>query len=150
MHKCQRLCHKGECLGDEICKQPCTTSRADCGHPCMAPCHLSLPCPVTACKAKVRSPGSRWGVGCGPGAANESRTVCSGTLAHILVGGRWLQGTSGWQRERWASVYQAWDGLFRKYPLPPDQSLSHFDRILKRDSDCPLHSFNKYLSVCFV
>ncbi|XP_061019805.1 transcriptional repressor NF-X1 isoform X1 [Dama dama] len=53
MHRCQRLCHKGECLGDEVCKQPCTSSRADCGHPCMAPCHLSLPCPVTACKAKI-------------------------------------------------------------------------------------------------
>ncbi|XP_006975399.1 transcriptional repressor NF-X1 isoform X1 [Peromyscus maniculatus bairdii] len=53
MHKCQRLCHKGECLVDEACKQPCTTPRADCGHPCMAPCHPSLPCPVTACKAKV-------------------------------------------------------------------------------------------------
>ncbi|XP_020760778.2 transcriptional repressor NF-X1 isoform X2 [Odocoileus virginianus] len=53
MHRCQRLCHKGECLGDEVCKQPCTASRADCGHPCMAPCHLSLPCPVTACKAKI-------------------------------------------------------------------------------------------------
>lgn len=38
---------------DEACKQPCTTPRADCGHPCMAPCHPSLPCPVTACKAKV-------------------------------------------------------------------------------------------------
>ncbi|XP_037652778.1 transcriptional repressor NF-X1 isoform X5 [Choloepus didactylus] len=53
MHKCQRLCHKGECLRDEACKQPCTTPRADCGHPCMAPCHLSSPCPVTACKAKI-------------------------------------------------------------------------------------------------
>ncbi|MEJ1277058.1 nuclear transcription factor X-box binding 1 [Cricetulus griseus] len=53
MHKCQRLCHKGECLVDEACKQPCTTPRVDCGHPCMAPCHPSLPCPVTACKAKV-------------------------------------------------------------------------------------------------
>lgn len=53
MHKCQRLCHKGECLVDEACKQPCITPRADCGHPCMAPCHTSSPCPVTACKAKV-------------------------------------------------------------------------------------------------
>ncbi|XP_060011212.1 transcriptional repressor NF-X1 isoform X5 [Lagenorhynchus albirostris] len=53
MHRCQRLCHKGECLVDEVCKQPCTISRADCGHPCMAPCHLSSPCPVTACKAKI-------------------------------------------------------------------------------------------------
>uniref|UniRef100_A0A2K6V2K0 Transcriptional repressor NF-X1 n=1 Tax=Saimiri boliviensis boliviensis TaxID=39432 RepID=A0A2K6V2K0_SAIBB len=53
MHKCQRLCHKGECLVDETCKQPCTTPRADCGHPCMAPCHNSSPCPVTACKTKI-------------------------------------------------------------------------------------------------
>ena len=39
---------------------------------------------------------------------------------------------------------------FRKYPLPPDQFLSPFDQILKRASDCPLHLFNKYISVCFV
>ncbi|XP_054987739.1 transcriptional repressor NF-X1 isoform X2 [Sorex araneus] len=53
MHKCQRLCHKGECLVDEICKQPCTNPRTDCGHPCMAPCHPGSPCPTTICKAKV-------------------------------------------------------------------------------------------------
>ncbi|XP_055973125.1 transcriptional repressor NF-X1 isoform X2 [Sorex fumeus] len=53
MHKCQRLCHKGECLVDEICKQPCTNLRTDCGHPCMAPCHPGSPCPTTICKAKV-------------------------------------------------------------------------------------------------
>jgi len=29
------------------------TARADCGHPCMAPCHPSSPCPMTACKAKI-------------------------------------------------------------------------------------------------
>ncbi|XP_075416143.1 transcriptional repressor NF-X1 isoform X1 [Tenrec ecaudatus] len=52
-HKCQRLCHKGDCIVDEACKQPCTTPRADCGHPCLAPCHPSSPCPPTACKSKV-------------------------------------------------------------------------------------------------
>ncbi|XP_075442086.1 transcriptional repressor NF-X1 [Ascaphus truei] len=53
MHKCKRICHKGECLIDEDCKQPCTFLRSDCGHPCMAPCHPSQPCPTSVCSAKV-------------------------------------------------------------------------------------------------
>lgn len=53
MHKCKRICHKGECLIEEDCKQPCTIARPDCSHPCMAPCHPSLPCPTTSCNAKV-------------------------------------------------------------------------------------------------
>ncbi|XP_030060668.1 transcriptional repressor NF-X1 isoform X1 [Microcaecilia unicolor] len=53
MHKCKRICHKGECLIDEECKQPCTLLRTECNHPCMAPCHPSLPCPTTSCSAKV-------------------------------------------------------------------------------------------------
>lgn len=53
MHKCKRICHKGECLIDEDCKQPCTYPRPDCGHPCLATCHPSQPCPSTACSAMV-------------------------------------------------------------------------------------------------
>ncbi|XP_054674509.1 transcriptional repressor NF-X1 isoform X4 [Grus americana] len=53
MHKCKRICHKGECLIDEECKQPCIISRLYCNHPCMAPCHPSSPCPTTSCCAKV-------------------------------------------------------------------------------------------------
>ncbi|XP_064908296.1 transcriptional repressor NF-X1 isoform X2 [Columba livia] len=53
MHKCKRICHKGECLIDEECKQPCTIPRLYCNHPCMAPCHPSSPCPTTSCSAKV-------------------------------------------------------------------------------------------------
>uniref|UniRef100_K7FMW8 Transcriptional repressor NF-X1 n=1 Tax=Pelodiscus sinensis TaxID=13735 RepID=K7FMW8_PELSI len=53
MHKCKRICHKGVCLIDEECKQPCTNLRLYCNHPCMAPCHPSLPCPATSCHAKV-------------------------------------------------------------------------------------------------
>nr|XP_009663477.1 PREDICTED: transcriptional repressor NF-X1 [Struthio camelus australis] len=53
MHKCKRICHKGECLIDEECKQPCTIPRLYCSHPCMAPCHPSSPCPTTSCSAKV-------------------------------------------------------------------------------------------------
>ncbi|XP_036595164.1 transcriptional repressor NF-X1 isoform X1 [Trichosurus vulpecula] len=53
MHKCKRICHKGECLIDEVCKQPCTIARIDCNHPCMALCHPSSPCPMNSCKAKV-------------------------------------------------------------------------------------------------
>uniref|UniRef100_A0A672TV58 Transcriptional repressor NF-X1 n=1 Tax=Strigops habroptila TaxID=2489341 RepID=A0A672TV58_STRHB len=54
MHKCKRICHKGECLIDEECKQPCIIPRLYCNHPCMAPCHPSSPCPTTSCSAKVR------------------------------------------------------------------------------------------------
>lgn len=54
MHKCKRICHKGECLIDEECKQPCIIPRLYCNHPCMAPCHPSSPCPTTSCCAKVR------------------------------------------------------------------------------------------------
>ncbi|XP_025070859.1 transcriptional repressor NF-X1 isoform X3 [Alligator sinensis] len=53
MHKCKRICHKGDCLIDEECKQPCTIPRVYCNHPCMAPCHPSLPCPTTSCNTKV-------------------------------------------------------------------------------------------------
>lgn len=56
MHKCKRICHKGECLIDEECKQPCIIPRLYCNHPCMAPCHPSSPCPTTSCCAKVRYP----------------------------------------------------------------------------------------------
>ncbi|KAH0618018.1 hypothetical protein JD844_016932 [Phrynosoma platyrhinos] len=53
MHKCKRICHKGECLIDEECRQPCTILRLHCNHPCMSPCHPSLPCPTTSCSSKV-------------------------------------------------------------------------------------------------
>ncbi|XP_059705327.1 transcriptional repressor NF-X1 isoform X6 [Haemorhous mexicanus] len=53
MHKCKRICHKGECLIDEECKQPCIIPRLYCNHPCMAPCHPSSRCPTTSCCAKV-------------------------------------------------------------------------------------------------
>ncbi|XP_069814268.1 transcriptional repressor NF-X1 [Dendropsophus ebraccatus] len=53
MHKCKRICHKGECLIDEDCKQPCTLPRPDCGHPCLAPCHPAQPCPPSTCSAMV-------------------------------------------------------------------------------------------------
>lgn len=53
MHKCKRICHKGECLIDEECKQPCIIPRLYCSHACMAPCHPSSPCPTTSCCAKV-------------------------------------------------------------------------------------------------
>uniref|UniRef100_A0A2D4LF16 Transcriptional repressor NF-X1 n=2 Tax=Micrurus spixii TaxID=129469 RepID=A0A2D4LF16_9SAUR len=53
MHKCKRICHKGECLIDEECRQPCTILRLHCNHPCMSPCHPSLPCPTTPCRSKV-------------------------------------------------------------------------------------------------
>ncbi|KAM8967681.1 transcriptional repressor NF-X1 isoform 2-T2 [Pelodytes ibericus] len=53
MHKCKRICHKGECLIGEDCKQPCTYLRPDCGHPCFAVCHPCQPCPSSACNAKI-------------------------------------------------------------------------------------------------
>ncbi|XP_031759363.1 transcriptional repressor NF-X1 isoform X1 [Xenopus tropicalis] len=53
MHKCKRICHKGECLINEDCKQPCDLQRPDCGHPCMTPCHPAEPCPPSVCNAKV-------------------------------------------------------------------------------------------------
>ncbi|XP_048371138.1 transcriptional repressor NF-X1 isoform X2 [Sphaerodactylus townsendi] len=53
MHKCKRICHKAECLIDEECRQPCTILRLHCNHPCMSPCHPSLPCPTTSCSTKV-------------------------------------------------------------------------------------------------
>ncbi|KAG8442538.1 hypothetical protein GDO86_011368 [Hymenochirus boettgeri] len=53
MHKCKRICHKGECLIDEDCKQPCFLQRPDCGHSCMAACHPAQPCPLSVCNTKV-------------------------------------------------------------------------------------------------
>ncbi|XP_069047165.1 transcriptional repressor NF-X1 isoform X2 [Lepisosteus oculatus] len=53
MHKCRRICHRGECVTEELCKQPCSTARQECGHPCAAPCHPDSPCPRTPCPAKV-------------------------------------------------------------------------------------------------
>ncbi|XP_024135844.1 transcriptional repressor NF-X1 [Oryzias melastigma] len=53
MHRCKRLCHRGECLPDGGCQQPCALPRPDCGHPCSAPCHTGSSCPRTTCTAKV-------------------------------------------------------------------------------------------------
>ncbi|PIK49598.1 putative transcriptional repressor NF-X1-like [Apostichopus japonicus] len=54
-HTCQKICHKGPCEEGGVCTQPCTVLRSDCGHPCSAPCHVGLACPMvwTYCKAKV-------------------------------------------------------------------------------------------------
>lgn len=49
-HKCIKPCHERECFTEgEICKQSCTTTRANCPHQCKAPCHdgdcpTDLPC----------------------------------------------------------------------------------------------------------
>lgn len=85
---------------DEPCKQPCITPRADCGHPCMAPCHLSSPCPMTACKAKVRIPGFGWDIDSGFGAADES-WVC---ILIGVIGYKELQVKL--KRERWNKSYR--------------------------------------------
>ncbi|KAM9839531.1 transcriptional repressor NF-X1 [Aulostomus maculatus] len=53
MHRCKRICHRGECLADNGCHQPCTLPRPDCGHLCSAPCHKGSSCPRTTCTAKV-------------------------------------------------------------------------------------------------
>ncbi|XP_038153849.1 transcriptional repressor NF-X1 [Cyprinodon tularosa] len=53
MHRCKRLCHRGGCLPEGGCQQPCTLPRPDCGHPCAAPCHRGSSCPRTTCTAKV-------------------------------------------------------------------------------------------------
>ncbi|XP_053716490.1 transcriptional repressor NF-X1 [Synchiropus splendidus] len=53
IHRCKRICHKGECLTEGGCQQPCTLARPDCGHPCSASCHSGEDCPHTTCTAKV-------------------------------------------------------------------------------------------------
>ncbi|XP_034023140.1 transcriptional repressor NF-X1 [Thalassophryne amazonica] len=53
MHRCRRICHRGECLTGGTCNQPCTLPRPDCGHLCAAPCHKGDVCPKTTCMAKV-------------------------------------------------------------------------------------------------
>ncbi|XP_018549214.1 transcriptional repressor NF-X1 [Lates calcarifer] len=53
MHRCRRICHRGDCLAEGGCQQPCTLPRPDCGHPCSAPCHNGSSCPRTTCTAKV-------------------------------------------------------------------------------------------------
>ncbi|XP_060920938.1 transcriptional repressor NF-X1 [Labrus mixtus] len=53
MHRCRRICHRGECLADGSCQQPCSLPRPDCCHPCSAPCHKGDSCPRTTCTAKV-------------------------------------------------------------------------------------------------
>ncbi|XP_041817302.1 transcriptional repressor NF-X1 isoform X2 [Chelmon rostratus] len=52
-HRCRRICHRGECLAEGSCQQPCVLPRPDCGHPCSAPCHKGSSCPRTTCTAKV-------------------------------------------------------------------------------------------------
>ncbi|XP_065053549.1 transcriptional repressor NF-X1-like [Rhopilema esculentum] len=53
-HKCQKLCHSGDCLTDnERCRQPCATSRRDCPHPCGSPCHVGEDCPEGPCKSQI-------------------------------------------------------------------------------------------------
>lgn len=53
MHRCRRICHRGECSTTGGCLQPCTLPRPDCGHPCFAPCHKGSTCPGTPCSTKV-------------------------------------------------------------------------------------------------
>ncbi|KAF7213481.1 transcriptional repressor NF-X1 [Nothobranchius furzeri] len=53
MHRCKRLCHRGECLPQGGCQQPCMLPRPDCSHPCLAPCHKGSACPCSTCTAKV-------------------------------------------------------------------------------------------------
>nr|XP_015810198.2 transcriptional repressor NF-X1 [Nothobranchius furzeri] len=53
MHHCKRLCHRGECLPQGGCQQPCMLPRPDCSHPCLAPCHKGSACPCSTCTAKV-------------------------------------------------------------------------------------------------
>ncbi|KAM3860345.1 transcriptional repressor NF-X1 [Diretmus argenteus] len=53
MHHCRRICHRGECVAEASCHQPCVLPRLDCGHPCAAPCHKGSSCPHTTCTAKV-------------------------------------------------------------------------------------------------
>ncbi|BHF58625.1 Transcriptional repressor NF-X1 [Sparganum proliferum] len=47
-HKCQRICHAGDCLvptsggprdAVDHCTQPCLRPRPECGHACAVPCH---------------------------------------------------------------------------------------------------------------
>ncbi len=54
MHRCRRICHRGECVAEGGCLQPCVLPRPDCGHPCAAPCHKGGSCPRTTCTAKVQ------------------------------------------------------------------------------------------------
>ncbi|XP_028289119.1 transcriptional repressor NF-X1 isoform X2 [Parambassis ranga] len=54
MHRCKQICHRGECLAEGSCQQPCALPRPDCGHPCSAPCHKGSSCPRTTCTAKVQ------------------------------------------------------------------------------------------------
>uniref|UniRef100_A0A671YF64 Nuclear transcription factor, X-box binding 1 n=1 Tax=Sparus aurata TaxID=8175 RepID=A0A671YF64_SPAAU len=68
-HRCRRICHRGECLADGSCQQPCVLPRPDCGHPCSAPCHPGSSCPRTTCTAKVS-------VQCDCGRRKE-RVVCT-------------------------------------------------------------------------
>ncbi|KAM7369762.1 hypothetical protein PAMP_011056 [Pampus punctatissimus] len=53
MHRCKRICHRGECVADAGCRQPCVLPRPDCGHPCSAPCHKGSSCPRTTCTTRV-------------------------------------------------------------------------------------------------
>lgn len=53
MHRCRRICHRGDCLAEGICQQPCVLPRPDCGHPCAASCHKGGSCPRSTCTAKV-------------------------------------------------------------------------------------------------
>ncbi|KAM4533753.1 transcriptional repressor NF-X1 [Odontesthes bonariensis] len=69
MHRCRRLCHRGECLAGVGCQQPCSLPRPDCGHPCSAPCHQGGSCPRTTCSAKVA-------LQCGCGRRKET-VVCT-------------------------------------------------------------------------
>lgn len=55
-HKCQRTCHKGECVStdEQKCTQPCQKPRPHCDHVCAAPCHEGEPCPDTICQEIVQ------------------------------------------------------------------------------------------------
>jgi len=53
-HQCPKICHQGECLrAGHVCKQPCTTRRDGCDHPCNLPCHFGAPCPSSICGVEV-------------------------------------------------------------------------------------------------
>uniref|UniRef100_A0A665VKJ7 Nuclear transcription factor, X-box binding 1 n=1 Tax=Echeneis naucrates TaxID=173247 RepID=A0A665VKJ7_ECHNA len=76
MHRCKRICHRGDCLAEGDCQQPCIVLRPDCGHPCSVSCHKGSSCPRTTCTAKVA-------LQCDCGRRKEA-VICTEASGHTL------------------------------------------------------------------
>ncbi|EGR34085.1 transcription factor family protein, putative [Ichthyophthirius multifiliis] len=52
-HKCEEVCHLGQCPKEGNCQKKCNKQRLFCGHKCIQTCHGQSECPKEPCKVEI-------------------------------------------------------------------------------------------------